>query len=156
MSAHYLIKLLLLKLWIWISRIFSSSNIFKTSCQCLRNEHWSGKKLRKKKMADEILKTFWKYFQRKENIHKIFSKIFWNKFNQKFCRWLLLQLVEDVAAECSIFLNIRAPINTRTQHILNNKYGLNTDSTYRVFFFHWYPPKKLKYGKPRLGESTST
>ena len=23
-------------------------------------------------------------------------------------------------------------------------------------FFHWYPPKKLKYGKPRLGESTST
>ena len=27
---------------------------------------------------------------------------------------------------------------------------------YRVFFFHWYPPKKLKYGKPRLGESTLT
>ena len=24
------------------------------------------------------------------------------------------------------------------------------------FFSHWYPPKKLKYGKPRLGESTST
>ena len=23
-------------------------------------------------------------------------------------------------------------------------------------FFHWYPPKKLKYGKPRLGESTAT
>ena len=22
--------------------------------------------------------------------------------------------------------------------------------------FHWYPPKKLKYGKPRLGESTLT
>ena len=28
--------------------------------------------------------------------------------------------------------------------------------TYRVFFFNWYPPKKLKYGKPRLGESTLT
>ena len=28
-------------------------------------------------------------------------------------------------------------------------------SIYRVFF-HWYPPKKLKYGKPRLGESTLT
>ena len=27
---------------------------------------------------------------------------------------------------------------------------------YRVFFSHWYPPKKLKYGKPRLGESTLT
>ena len=23
-------------------------------------------------------------------------------------------------------------------------------------FFHWYPPKKLKHGKPRLGESTLT
>ena len=23
-------------------------------------------------------------------------------------------------------------------------------------FFNWYPPKKLKYGKPRLGESTLT
>ena len=22
-------------------------------------------------------------------------------------------------------------------------------------FFHWYPPKKFKYGKPRLGESTA-
>ena len=24
------------------------------------------------------------------------------------------------------------------------------------FFSHWYPPKKFKYGKPRLGESTLT
>ena len=24
------------------------------------------------------------------------------------------------------------------------------------FFLRWYPPKKFKYGKPRLGESTST
>ena len=23
-------------------------------------------------------------------------------------------------------------------------------------FFNWYPPKKLKYGKPRLGVSTLT
>ena len=23
-------------------------------------------------------------------------------------------------------------------------------------FFHWYPPKKLKYGKSSLGESTLT
>ena len=28
--------------------------------------------------------------------------------------------------------------------------------SYRVFFFHWHPPDKLKYGKPRLGESTLT
>ena len=33
----------------------------------------------------------------------------------------------------------------------------NRKTRYRVFFFlHWYPPKKLKYGKPRLGESTLT
>ena len=24
------------------------------------------------------------------------------------------------------------------------------------FLLHWYPPKKLKYGKPRFGESTLT
>ena len=29
-------------------------------------------------------------------------------------------------------------------------------STIQGDFFHWYPPKKLKYGKPRLGESTLT
>ena len=27
---------------------------------------------------------------------------------------------------------------------------------YTGCFFHWYPPKKLKYGKPRSGESTLT
>ena len=27
---------------------------------------------------------------------------------------------------------------------------------YTGSFFHWYPPKKLKYGKPRLGEFTLT
>ena len=27
---------------------------------------------------------------------------------------------------------------------------------YTGCFFHWYPPNKLKFGKPRLGESTLT
>ena len=36
-----------------------------------------------------------------------------------------------------------------------NKYRLEWKVNYRVFF-HWCPPKKLKYGKPRLGESTLT
>ena len=27
---------------------------------------------------------------------------------------------------------------------------------YKGDFFQWHPPKKLKYGKPRLGESTLT
>ena len=29
-----------------------------------------------------------------------------------------------------------------------------SSTLYRVFFFTGTPPKKLKYGKPRLGEST--
>ena len=36
------------------------------------------------------------------------------------------------------------------------KRGKDNIDTYRVFFFNWYPPKMLKYGKPRLGESTAT
>ena len=35
------------------------------------------------------------------------------------------------------------------------RHGVTDRNSYRVFF-HWYPPKKLKYGKPRLGESTLT
>ena len=31
-----------------------------------------------------------------------------------------------------------------------------SDNTIQGVFFHWYPPKKSKYGKPRLGESTLT
>ena len=36
------------------------------------------------------------------------------------------------------------------------KWHLLPPKLYRVFFFHWYPPKKLKYGEPRSGESTLT
>ena len=34
--------------------------------------------------------------------------------------------------------------------------AVNDGSQYTGCFFHWYPPKKLKYVKPRLGESTLT
>ena len=34
--------------------------------------------------------------------------------------------------------------------------GAHTSCLYRVFFFHWASPKKLKYAKPWLGESTLT
>ena len=34
--------------------------------------------------------------------------------------------------------------------------GQNEGFLYRVFFSHWASPKKLKYGNPRLGESTLT
>ena len=33
---------------------------------------------------------------------------------------------------------------------------LDFKSIHTGCFFHWYPPKKLKNGKPRLGESTLT
>ena len=36
----------------------------------------------------------------------------------------------------------------------DNTTGLKVEHT--GCFFNWYPPKKLKYVKPRLGESTST
>ena len=32
----------------------------------------------------------------------------------------------------------------------------NGKFSYTGCFFNWYPPKKVKYGKPRLGESTLT
>ena len=37
-------------------------------------------------------------------------------------------------------------------YFLSSSFGFETQGV----FFHWYPPKKLKYGKPRLGESTLT
>ena len=37
--------------------------------------------------------------------------------------------------------------------LLNQLLSLDTGC---FFLLHWYPPKKFKYGKPRLGESTLT
>ena len=41
-----------------------------------------------------------------------------------------------------------------------DEYKFSIQTSIRIYlqgvFFHWYPPKKLKYGKPRLGESTLT
>ena len=39
--------------------------------------------------------------------------------------------------------------------VTRQKFGNDPDDLQGVFF-HWYPPKKLKYRKPRLGESTLT
>ena len=39
------------------------------------------------------------------------------------------------------------------------KLSISSSSNHKFIqgdFFHWYPPKKLKYGKPRLDESTLT
>ena len=67
--------------------------------------------------------------------------------------------------------NMENPEQSRARKLSNNShFGFSTKNwcldaqyqgnihviiTYRVFF-HWYPPKKLKYGKPRLGESMLT
>ena len=43
---------------------------------------------------------------------------------------------------------------TRYTHNMTSLTYLPNITTYiQGVFFHWYPPKKLKYGKPRLGES---
>ena len=38
----------------------------------------------------------------------------------------------------------------------SNEPAFNFISHIQGVFFHWYPPKRLKYGKSRLGESTLT
>ena len=39
---------------------------------------------------------------------------------------------------------------------LVNRIKITKEGHYTGCFFNWYPPKKLKYGKPRLGVSTLT
>ena len=40
---------------------------------------------------------------------------------------------------------------------IRNKYLCTIYSNIKIFKYRpWYPPKKLKFGKPRLGESTLT
>ena len=55
---------------------------------------------------------------------------------------------------CSLVhgVQIPRPLPHTDQHLLK----LKGSALYTGCFFNWYPPKKLKYGKPRLGESTLT
>ena len=57
-------------------------------------------------------------------------------FWSPFWRILLIEMEYMVSLSCSLWKSY--------------------PTMYKVFFFNWYPPKKLKYGKPRLGESTAT
>ena len=50
--------------------------------------------------------------------------------------------------------NKHSSLDVLNSNLHNIHYIHNMDIT--GCFFHWYPPKKLKYGKPRLGESTLT
>ena len=49
-------------------------------------------------------------------------------------------IVSDTIAICNGHKNMNMLLNDMIQGV----------------FFNWYPPKKLKYGKPRLGVSTLT
>ena len=64
-----------------------------------------------------------------------------------FCTW------KFSSHECSSWDSIK-------EHILSNKLVFYKDClqdcTITGCFFNWYPPKQLKYVKPRLGESTLT
>ena len=42
------------------------------------------------------------------------------------------------------------------KNTLYNTRGLRRPQQIQGDFFHWYPPEKLKYVKPRLGESMLT
>ena len=57
-------------------------------------------------------------------------------------------LQPNTALLSAVYLIIHAYYDHYYHYALHNHTG--------CFFSHWYPPKKLKYGKPRLGESTLT
>ena len=46
--------------------------------------------------------------------------------------------------------------NVSLQYYFNGDIGRYMAYIIQDDFFHWYPPKKLKYVKPRLGESKLT
>ena len=76
----------------------------------------------------------------------------------RYCKTLPSNLPE---ANYSIFTGCRSSssrfvtINTSSMKP-SIKVRNRTHYTGCFCFFQWYPPKKLKYGKPRLGESTLT
>ena len=55
-------------------------------------------------------------------------------------------------SECCVFYLFLSGLIVGVQHW----YNMHIKGPCTGCFFNWYPPKKLKYGKPRLGESTLT
>ena len=60
--------------------------------------------------------------------------------------------------KCDIYLQeeLGAIIHLALPEIKHSSQKIGTNQKPTGCFCNWYPPKKLKYGKPRLGESTST
>ena len=85
-------------------------------------------------------------------------------------KWCKIAICFQLFLSSNFWIKLKKPLVASTigAHYLNffsaNVYFLvNFTSTewlydydYTGCFFNWYPPKKLKYGKPRLGESTLT
>ena len=59
---------------------------------------------------------------------------------------------------CALMLTGQMLTTLLAHTYLNSEYlfAIYTIFNLQGVFFRWYPPKKLKYGKPRLGESTLT
>ena len=86
-------------------------------------------------------------FTRKKNTQNLKKKLFWfterktpGKYKDK--------KGESPFSSCLLLKALNPPSFT----FLGRFYAIIQG----VFFLNWYPPKKLKYGKPRLGESTLT
>ena len=66
-----------------------------------------------------------------------------------------LEVVHSLKSEGYIVYLKRKYLHVKNRNCICSSSGRCT-YIYRAFFLHWYPTKKLKYGKPRLGESTLT
>ena len=67
----------------------------------------------------------------------------------------MLEQVREVVDSCPA-LEEEWLVNSEAHHIVFVFVVVIVFFFVQGVFFHWYPPKKSKYGKPRLGESTLT
>ena len=92
----------------------------------------------------------------KTNTPHVHSRLFWNNQSDEFCE--ISQRVGDQTDECERKSNspkLPPPIDT-PKTLLVKLHLWMKPLRYTGCSFNWYPPKKLKYVKPRLGESTLT
>ena len=82
-------------------------------------------------------------------LQECLERVFILFFNIDYCADVFLVAGEWYGEECSL-------INTSPYLLTRQKKNIcaiaNIKEKYRVFFFTGTPLKKLKYGKPRLGE----
>ena len=109
----------------------------------------------------------WGKIAPREKITNYSSFVMWS--NLSLLHMINLQclvVIYAVLTQCPFCRILRTFVEQKLTHKFclwskNDKCHVSTwaifiDMRYRVFFSHLYPPKKLEYGKPRLGESTWT